>query len=809
MEQLLKQRLANQIASGKLILFTGAGFSLAASNKSGNNVAGVSQLRQALWEIAFPDVPFDEESSLGDIYEVAVKRAGGKVGQLLKDLFIIDSKAIPNVYRKWFSFPWLRIYTLNIDDLDEAANRSFDLPRRIEAISALSNSYPEETSSLTSIHLNGRVLEYPKVTFSPRQYGERAALHDPWFYHLVSDLVAHPILFVGTVLDEPLFWQHIELRRSRGPQHRELRPGSYLVTPTISTARKAMLDDFNVKLIEMTQEEFMAEVLEKMETERLRGLSVISLRQSASAGGTFLQDVNALRTQRDDNSGDFLLGREPFWSDITSGRAINRAFESEIKESIEKGNEHIVVLTGTAGSGKSTTLMRLALEYEANGKNVGWLDSEADIPLWKVREAVRNSDFQVLIIDDADNFGSSAGSLLADILSDKPDIVVIAAMRSTKFDRFHVDDYLQGHKYLLYAIPHLDNSDIELLIQVLTKANRLGYLRGLSHQEQVRAFQEQAGRQLLVAMIQATSNERFEEKIDSECRDLIQDKDLSLIYCIVAIATTLRGSLTRDEILLASGDPSNEQLNRIDRLLSQRLLLSSDAGLIRLRHKVVAERVVDYYRRQGAMRDAIIGILWAIANNARANQNRKSREQKLLLQLINHQILINLTSDQATPRLAYAEVEEILGWNFHYYLQRGSFEVEAGDIDLAKNFLDQARAMAPDDYLVQTEWAYMTLKRAAMNASSLNAIQSADEAFAELEDAIERRGKSDYYPYHVLGSQGLSWARRIVASTDEKFRLLSRILNIVSEGAKLHPRSKELDQLVKDIQRARLLLATK
>jgi hypothetical protein len=807
MEPQLRQRLANQIASGELILFTGAGFSLSANNHLGSGIPSVRRLSEALWPIAFPGTSYEESSTLGDIYEVAVSRAGNKVRDTLKDLLTVDSSSIPDCYRKWFEMPWARIYTLNVDDLDEAVHRTFEIHRRIQSINALKDSYPSETGDLLSVHLNGRVADYPDMTFSPRQYGERTARHEPWYYHLVSDLVSHPILYVGTVLDEPLLWQHIELRRSRNPQQRELRPGSYLVTPLISAARRAMLDGFNIKLVEMKQEEFVANVLDTMEVEKQKGLAVIASRRAASAGGKFLHSVADLRTQKDDGSSDYLLGREPFWSDITAGRAVKRAFETELKETIEKSGENVVVLTGTAGAGKSTTLMRLALEYHAEGKEVGWLDSEVDLPLWRIREAVRNSKFNVLAIDDADNFGHSIGSLLADFTSDNPDMLILAGMRSTKFDRLQVEDYLRGHSHLLYAIPHLENTDIESLLDALERANRLGYLRGLSHQQRIDAFQQNAGRQLLVAMIQATSNERFEEKIDSECRDL--PRELGLIYCIGAIATSLRGSLTKDEFLLASGDSSNEQLNRVQRLLDQRLFIAPDNKHIRVRHRVVADRAVDYYRREGLTREPIIGLLFAVATKAHAEQHRKSREQKLLLQLMNHRVLLNLTSDQETPRLAYAEVENILGWNYHFYLQRGSFEVEAGDLDLAKNFLDQARSMAADDYMVETEWAYMTLKRAAMNAAASWAQDAANEAFTELEDAIERRGKNDYYPYHVLGSQGLSWARRAVMSTDEKIRLLQRIFNIVQEGVKYHPKQRELDQLAKDIDKQRLMMVVR
>jgi energy-coupling factor transporter ATP-binding protein EcfA2 len=807
MEDLLKQRLANQIASGELILFTGAGFSLNAVNRTGTSVPGVRRLREVLWSIAFPEEDFDEGSSLGDIYQVAARRAGNKVKDALRNLLIVDGSSIPDVYRKWFSMPWLRVYTLNVDDLDEAVERSFELPRQIQSISAIRDSYPNETTDLLSIHLNGRVEDYPDVTFSPQQYAERAARHEPWYSHLVADVTSHPVLYVGTELNESLLWQHIELRGRKARGLRDLRPGSYLVTPSISAARAAMLDEFNIKLIKMNQEEFVTRVLDGMEAERQKGLKIISARLSPSAGGRYLFNVADLRTQKDDGTGEFLLGREPYWSDITSSLAVEREFEADLRDKIQKTKERVILLTGTAGSGKSTTLMRLALAYHAEGKQVGWLDSEVDLPLWQIKEAVRNSKYQVLAIDDADNFSHKIGSLLAELSAENPDTLILAGMRSTRLDRLQVEDYLKQTAYQLFVLPHLEDSDIELLLDALTKAHRLGTLRGLSHDQQVAKFKESAGRQLLVAMIQATSNERFEEKIDKECKDL--DPDQGLIYCIVAIANHLRASLTKDEILLATGDSTNNQLNRIQRLRDQRLLVSPDGQLIRLRHRVIADRVVDFYRLEGSMREPIIGLLWAIATKATAEQSRKSREQKLLLKLMNHETLINLTSDQETPRLAYADVENLSSWNYHYYLQRGSYDVETNNLDSAKNLLDQARQMAPNDYLVQTEWAYMTLKRAARNSGSVGAEASANEAFTELEDAIAKRGKYDYYPYHVLGSQGLGWIRRAVISPNEKIRLLSRIHNIVQEGVKNFPRQRELEQLAKDIHEERLMMTVK
>jgi hypothetical protein len=806
MDTQLKQRLASQMSRGEIILFTGAGFSLSAFNRGGNSLPSANRLREILWAIAFPNDPIDDVSSLADVFEVAMSRAGTRIGQILKEEFAVDSSTLPDVYSTWFSIPWARIYTLNIDDLDDAVQRAFELPRQIQSISALTDGLPTDTSGdLLSIHLNGRANDYPQVTFSQRQYGERTARPDPWYQHLVTDLSGHPILFVGTVLDEAPLWQNIELRRGRDRRTREMRPGSYLVTPSLSTARRAMLEGFNVQLIEMTQEEFATEVLETIGAEKQRGFEAITSRRAAQSGVGALQKISELRNQPNTATGEFLLGREPMWADLMDGTAVKREFETELKTQIEDSRARVILLTGTAGSGKSTTMMRLALEYHAEGKNVLWLNTDRDLRLTTLRNQIREANASVIGIDNADNFGTQTGPFLANLAEGNPDLLVIASMRSTRFDRLEVQNRLEGLPNLLYTIPYLEDSDIGLLLDALTRAGRLGQLRGKTRFQQEEAFRNQAGRQLLVAMIQATSGERFEEKIDRECREL--GNELGLIYAIVAIATNLRTYITKEEILLASGSSSNNTLNQIQSLLNQRLLVDYGTNQIRLRHRVVADRALEYYRIEGQLREPVKGLLWTMATKVYSEDSTFSREAKLLRSLISHERMINLTSDRETPRQAYAAVEGLLDWNYHYYLQRGSYEVETGDLNLAKNFLEQARSLAPGDHMVQTEWAYMSLKRAAQNATAIDAKERAEEAMQELEDAIGNRGRADYYPYHILGSQGLSWVRNAILSTDEKTRTLARLLNTVQQGVAYHPRRNELKQLADDIQREYLMMA--
>lgn len=182
------------------MLFTGAGFSRAARSTTGGAVPSVRELAEHLWKIGFPGQTFDEASTLGDIYEAAVRVARNRTRDLMFRLLEVDAASLPDSYRVWFSMPWVRVYTLNIDDLDEAVQRTFMLPRPIRSVSALSSPLPGTDEALWVIHLNGTMGDFPEMTFSQRQYGERTARPDPWYSHLVADLSGRPVLFVGTQL---------------------------------------------------------------------------------------------------------------------------------------------------------------------------------------------------------------------------------------------------------------------------------------------------------------------------------------------------------------------------------------------------------------------------------------------------------------------------------------------------------------------------------------------------------------------------------------------------------------------------------
>lgn len=157
-------------------------------------------------------------------------------------------------------------------------------------------------------------------------------------------------------------------------------------------------------------------------------------------------------------------------------------------------------------------------------------------------------------------------------------------------------------------------------------------------------------------------------------------------------------------------------------------------------------------------------------------------------------------------RNLYGSLETLLHWDYHYWLQRGSTEVERGDLSLAEHFLNQARSLNPDDSWVSNEWAYLLFSKAISNPASAHSVTMIQEAVGILEDLIGY-DRANPYPYHVLGAQGLTWARRGISSPREKGDFLTRVIEQVQAGANRFPADQHIREILKELKREYLNIA--
>ncbi len=411
----------------------------------------------------------------------------------------------------------------------------------------------------------------------------------------------------------------------------------------------------------------------------------------------------------------------------------------------------------------------------------------------------------VLAIEDADLYGSELVPLVRDLLKEDRGPLLILEIRSGKIDRALPREALAPCRATEMAMPPVTDKDIAGILASLDRENRLGKLKGLSRPAQIEAFRKQAGRELLVAMYQATTGLDFRTKMVQELEDL---KGTSrFIYALVALTSAHRFPMTRDEVVIAVADRSNTVLNEIRTLLTRNLIVRTrDELALQARHRVIASVLFDALTLSGQLFDLIYGVIIAALSKFREGEGRASRPSRMLQTFLNHEFLGRTLGLEQTRNL-YGQCETLLRDDYHYWLHRGAIEVEQGDLALAENFLSQAKGLAPADSYVLNEWAYLLFRKAIEHPASADACRYVDDALDILNGLISNRTNAGAHAYHVMASQGLAWSRRGITSKVERAEFLEQVKNNLLEGCALFPDSTDLRQLERDVQKEILGLA--
>lgn len=807
--------LRERFRKGDAILFTGAGFSRGARSIAGSPMPIGSELAQLIWPVCYPGEPLDPNVKLEDIFQVARGRNPKGLRDLLMRVLSVEPSSIPEYYAKLMSLPWYRAYTLNVDDLGTALARQYDLRRRIVPLSAIAwtDRPPQEAIAdvLEMVHLNGVLDGAPdQVTFSPSQYAERLAGQEPLYAQCAADVLSRPVVFIGTPLAESPLWQHVGMRKKGTRTRGEFRRQSFIVTPSLDRARRELLErEFHVTHVSMDTEQFAHELLQSVEDVAEQGHELLRYAAKRSAPTTTIPLVQDLALADQPGAADYLLGRSPRWGDISDGVAAKRDCDEKLlalaRQQLQTAPEDrgVILVTGTAGSGKSTSVRRLALTFTAEGTPVGWIDGGVEMsPLDLKRSASDESAPSILVIEDADRYGVELPSLVREITMYKCAPLVLVSIRSGRgLERFEDRAEALGLSVVEFVMPHLTDGDIAGLLDTLESHKRLGELRGKPRPAQIAAFREQAGREMIVALLQATSGRKFEDLVTSELMEL--GDETRLLYATVAVASALRFGLARDELLLSVDDASNATLASID-ALQRRFLIAEDAsGELRARHRVIAEVLMRHLARERLLSSIVTGLAVAAAAKVNPAMRANHKHYRRLRSMTNHDWLVQQLGVH-DARLLYEELEDYVHWLHHYWLQRGSFELEHGDLQLAENFLNQAYSMEPHDALVLTEYAYLQLKLSVAEPSSQESRRLLETGFDLLSQAIYARRGLDPHQYHIYGRQALDWLRRGDVSQKERDQLLQDLNEKVEAGRKNHPRNELLRALYVDIQNERL-----
>src|SRR5205814_650434 len=182
------------------------------------------------------------------------------------------------------------------------------------------------------VRLNVADLSDPDgLSFSFLQYARRASENPTWYDHFVRDYSTHPVVFLGSRLDEPLFWQALEARGKRFGG-RERRSKAFVVSPAFSQVVRQKFGALALTPIEGTAQEFL-EAISVPENLASREQIISQLHpevahQLAAAGEVsqaervhvqqFLTGFHIIRQPEriPRVEKEFLLGAGPDWTDL-------------------------------------------------------------------------------------------------------------------------------------------------------------------------------------------------------------------------------------------------------------------------------------------------------------------------------------------------------------------------------------------------------------------------------------------------------------------------------------------------------------
>ena len=763
-----------------------------------------------LWHLCFPNDDFDTTTQLQDIFDTALATRRRQLTQLMQQNFSVNADSCPDWYGRLLTMPWLRIYTLNVDNLVQQVLSTQRTSRRVRTISAVGATDPIfDNSAISVIHLNGQLDDVPEdVTFTRSQYALRTD-RERAYTQLRNDLFFRSVVFIGSSMEEGPLWQHLEMRgppTQRG--EKEIRPRSYLIVPTLNRSKQALLSRHNVAWLPMSTLQFCKSILDDMVEESRAGHQILSQLADSNTDSPEKFSHVADLAAGDTATEEYLLGAEPTWSDVVGNRVANLGCFDELWDQIcdmrsRSSGRHFLIVTGTAGTGKSSAMMVTAMRLEADGVPVAWIDSNSFYARHGFRTALgRESNLGALFINDADIYDRGLSSMVMDAITANPRLLVVCEMRSAKIDRTVVRHELADIRPLEFTMSGLADGDIDAILDVLDREHRLGRLKGVNRDERRRIFQAQAGRQLLVAMHYATHGRDFGEKAKDELKQMSPDQQV--LYGLICVASAYRFALRQDDVGIACADQDSSWLQTLDSLVRRKLILPYRKGMYRARHRMIGQFVLESLREEGRLHYIVAKLVKIGATKTTQFTDRQAVHARLLRTFLNHNFMQEI--DLMHARQIYSDFEDALSWNYHYWLHRGALELETDNLDLAENFLHQAKAIYPGGVFIDNELAYLSFKKANRHPGNSDSAELVQGAIDTLNDIVSRYPDQLGHAYHIMGQQGLVWANHAILDKDKK----KEFLHYLKDKAKIaadYTRSDMLRTLHKSIQHAILMLA--
>ncbi|MFI9343287.1 hypothetical protein ACIG0D_18755 [Streptomyces sp. NPDC052773] len=745
-------------------------------------------LTRRLTEAVYGEIP-DPPPTTPEIWSTARDRLGTRVIERFVEELRIDPPVFAAAAHRILHAPWWRIYDFTATDLFTSVLEHE--PRAAETttfVNALLRKPVAGSSTVETVAMYGNPDAVGSLDFGVPA-DDDVSSRGLWFRRLKAELLCHPTVFMAASPSSRALWQALTLVQ---PQSDAERYPRFVVTGPGTAADRDRLRQAGLTHIQAVPHDFAVERLRPGLEILQQGRRRLADVRVGARRGSGIKLVSSLVDSAPAGSVEYLKGQDPTWGDIKDGFAPKLSIIDRIRESAARAEDErhgIVLVEGRAGSGKTTALMQYAYELHQSGRTVAWIDREATDPLANLKMQARSMAAEAVFVDDVDIFGSMAASLLKD-LSNGGRTLVVAAIRTTRTDELDVTFRPRP----VSADEPLRDDDLGAIVDVLHEHGLPGILKKHGpRQQKIDKLRELCDRSLLAAMIQVVTGKRFEDKVASEYHEL--NREQTAVYSTVcvfesAIVFKKRGIEQEDLLQIVSGRaaPNPSMQRAINRLVATRVLTRAADGTVRCRQRTIADTVVETVLKKNPdqLGSVIEFLMRFYAQYAAGIRDNDDPYRRIMIRLLNHSLMVSLRLAPARVREIYDTVHELLRDNFHYWLQRGEYELERGDLGIAENHLETAQGCegGATDHFVLTAWSAIRLRRSTVDPADANLRERALEAIGVLEDVARRHGGASPHSFSVIARRGAEWveACETALSGDQLDDILRRILAVVDSG---------------------------
>lgn len=711
MDELLIKKLDRCLLFSQPVLFTGAGFSLGATNGAGDCLPSGNDLKTKiitdLLGYKINSKEYDELiiSSLSDICSYA---EGEIAPQKLQDYIIATfSECTPKPFHKIIVnySNWKKIYTVNIDDVFENASEKGSL---IVQNDVKQFSY-SRANQREYIKLHGCVRNRSgKFVFSNQQYVDSMLNSTDYrFSSFARDMQIENFVIVGTEMNEINLDYYLTLFSSVSDKtsHGQL----FFIQPSPSRIFKSKIAKVGAYLIEWTTEQLAEHLLS------------INKNSDIKYPNYQIEDFLCVKDNYDryknfkDYKSYLYFGQHPNYKDIIfDWDFINPDIEllyKSIKKYVENDSDNklMISLYGKSLTGKSTYLKRLAVKlvndnvvvYDFCGKRFDVKDICS-----KCKNITDNC--VAIIFDNASFYYSEICHLIKNFPDDKK-IVVICSARTYAHNR---------KRYSLVSEPwfkeiHITGntkSENDIFAQMIEKRlddkGLLGKLKSKSIEERIQYISSFSDvESFLFSITRGKSFQSRQLKNFYERKDNLRD-GLDLLQQLAIIYKLDLPYLPLEIVRLIYNNNFKYILSCTENFVTY----NEDANAIYIRDSFIVPHLLENIDHKKCIQ-LLTGILTIISPQVLdCNRTYWNEIASTLMKCKLLRSVLHLTNKEVKNLLN--GIKSFYNDDYNYWLQVGLSEQHDSEYELALNHFLQAESMSPSSYTVRNAIARNYLRQA-------------------------------------------------------------------------------------------------